>query len=525
MECDGIGIIIKWLVRLRRCVKDVFSTFQEIVESSGSKVFLRTIKSEYTYDEAAAKVDEFNRLLSAQGVESGDTVGLYLDNCPEFIYAFFGAIRGGVRVACINTAMRGKAFDHLVRKAEIDVLLSTDPLLRELGEDFGNERPVLSITPDTTYTHISSGASTSPIQTNAGGQPIPVLLHTSGTTGLPKWCEISHRYLIELGEFIASGFEIAPSDTVFNPLPLYHINPLGYYLFGGLAARATLGMVERFSVSKFWDQVHALDATVVILHMAPKNMILEETTDAEAVGHNIRTMFPADSKFMRRFDIPKMMTGYGSTEAAGLTHVNKFTAEPADLPQGEKLSQIAGSSRKDVSIRIADEDGSPVPQGQRGEILVRPASPGVLFGGYFNSPSNTAEAFEGLWYHSGDLGYIDGNGSLHFTGRLKDSISHKGEFVNIDIVESEIESFDAVEQAILVGIPDDIVGDRIMAVATVNEEVDPSALVEAIEPELPSFMMPEYVRIVEELPRLEGTKKVNRKALRQQGTDGAWHRG
>lgn len=504
---------------------DLFAHFQDQAMDYSQQTFLRLPDEMISYESVAESAHTFGSVFDTLGISDGDVVGIFMENRPEFIYALFGAFYRGALVACINTDMRGEGLAHLVKQAGVDVVVSTDDLLAETGEIF-SEAGVdtnLSVTVGTKYTPISSEMSdiSEPERLEVTSRDSAVLLHTSGTTGLPKWCDISHEYLYRLGEYVSGQFEIAQSDTVFNPLPLYHINPLGYYLFGSLHVGATLGMVEQFSVSQFWDQARMLDATVAILHMAPKDMILDRTTADDAVGHNLRVVFPADREFMHRYDIPKMVTGYGSTEAGGLTHTNKFSSVPSTLPDEEDLSQSAGQSRCDISFRIVDEDGTPVPTETQGEILVRPDRPGVIFDGYYGEPEKTVDAWDGLWYNTGDLGYVDEEGLLHFVGRISDSISHKGQFVNVDLVESVLESHFAVEQVVVVGVPDDVVGERVKACIIPSGEIDPEKLVSDVTPDLPEFMLPEYVEYLDAFPRIEGTEKINRTALREKGTSDA----
>lgn len=504
---------------------DTYSTFETRVEAHGDKPFVRTLEQVHTYDSMATQAETFASRLAAAGLGAEDTVGLYLSNSPDYVAAYLGAARLGVTLACLNTSLRGESLEHLLRTGDVDAVLSTDDLLADVAGAC-READVTA-----TYT-LSEGTDHRSLPAASGAPPDPVapdersvatLLHTSGTTGLPKWCELSHAYLVRLGEFIADGFEMTPSDTVFNPLPLYHVNPLGYYLFGGMTAGATLGMVPRFSVSEFWEQVRALGATVLVLHMAPTDMVLERTTAFDATGHDVRVMFPADETFMQRYGIPKVVTGYGSTEAGGLTHLNKFT-HPPDIPREEDLSQYVGHARRDVEVKLVDEEGYAVPDGTNGEILVRPREPGAIFSGYHGSPETTLDAWDGLWYNTGDIGYRDEDGALHFVKRKDDSITHKGEFVNVDLVELLAESHPAVSNAFVVGEPDDVVGERVKACVLTEDTIDPATLIDHVAGDLPAYMVPEYVDDIEEVPRIDGTEKVDRQALRQRSTDLAWRR-
>lgn len=502
----------------------IYGLFRQRAEANAADTFIRTLDEEISYAEAIEKVDDYAGAFSEYGLSDEDRLGIFLNNCQEFLYALLGSMKCGVPVACINTGMRGDGLEHLISHGELTVLLSDDEHLTHV-ENVDTEVDYLTLSLDSKWTRLPALASsatplTDSERSNPHGTDSAVLLHTSGTTGLPKWCELSHNYFIELGSYVADQFEIAQSDTVFNPLPLYHINPLGYYVMGGISSGATLALVERFSVSQFWEQVKTLAATVVILHMAPKDMVLDRTASEDARGHSIRVMFPADKEFMRRYDIPKMLTGYGSTEAGGLTHTNKFSTVPDELPDTEDLSQYTGYPRRDITFKIVNDRVEGVPQGTRGEILIRPEQPGVIFSRYADS-EKTVDAWDGLWYNTGDFGYVDERGALHYMGRISDSISHKGEFVNVDLVEATLDSHPAVARGVIVGIPDDVVGDRVHAFVKRSDEVSSEELLADIEPELPTYMVPESIEFVEDFPRLEGTEKIQRAKLREQKIDDA----
>jgi len=504
-------------------VVDIYTTFDKRVESHGTREFVRTTDESYTYREMDDMAETFAGGFVEAGLSEGDHLGVLLDNRPKFVGALLGAARQGITVAYLNTSLRGESLEHLLTSADISALLSTDELLLNVGNTCKNADidMVYSLSADSSRAELPDGSI--PEQAAVDARSTAALLHTSGTTGLPKWCELSHAYFISLGDRVADHFEITGIDTVFNPLPLYHVNPLGYYLFGGLSAGAALAMVPAFTVSGFWEQVRRLKATILILHMAPKDMLLNRTVAEDAKGHDVRVMFPADEEFMRRFDIPKVVTGYGSTEAGGLTHFNKFT-HPPELPPGESLSQYVGYSRRDVEVRLVDDQKRRVSRGERGEILVRPDEPGAIFNGYYGAPESTREAWDGLWYNTGDIGYIDEEGALHFVRRKTNSITHKGEFVNIDLIESLLEEHPIINAAFVVGEPDDVVGERVKACVLTDNDFDPASLIEFVEANVPPYMLPEFVDRIDDVPRIEGTEKVDREALRQRDCDQAWRR-
>lgn len=161
---------------------------------------------------------------------------------------------------------------------------------------------------------------------------IATLMYTSGTSGKPKLCAQSHRYLLEIGQYVADTFCLSPADVVYAPLPLFHINPLGYGLMGALCGLSDFATSPRFSASRFWATVAEHHATVLILH-GPRFRSCSRIRPSRA--HTVRALFFANEELLTRFRIPLGITGYGSTEFGGLTHTRlRRHGERLSIPEG-----------------------------------------------------------------------------------------------------------------------------------------------------------------------------------------------
>src|SRR5260370_25240491 len=148
-------------------------------------------------------------------------------------------------------------------------------------------------------------------------------MHTSGTTGLPKFCIQTHDYFRRMAAAMAAALDLTPCDRMLAPLPLFHINPMGYGIVTALLTGADALTVPKFSASRFWPSVVSEQVTVLILHAPPVEILKRATTGADVAGHRVRTMFYADAEFLRRFAIPAAVSGYGSTEAGGGSHLRR----------------------------------------------------------------------------------------------------------------------------------------------------------------------------------------------------------
>jgi acyl-CoA synthetase (AMP-forming)/AMP-acid ligase II len=294
---------------------------------------------------------------------------------------------------------------------------------------------------------------------------------------------------------------ITDKDTVFAPLPLFHINPLGYGVIGGLLAGANILVAERFSATTFWESVKANGVTALILHSPPIEILKRRTTSLSATGHDVRVAFAADPSFLEMFNIPLGVSAYGSTEAGGLSHMWKWRQED-QAAVSEGATHYAGVGRYDMSWRVAEN----------GEILVRDRGGRALFAGYRRSGSlEVARDGEG-WFHSGDMGRVDVWGNLVFIERLSESVRVKGEYVPLTFVEEKLSSVSGLGDFALWRQPDPVAGHEV--VLYVAGPV-PTAGIKEVSQRLPAFMRPVRAFRVAEIPRDSGVGKVRRRLLEE----------
>ncbi len=333
-------------------------------------------------------------------------------------------------------------------------------------------------------------------------QPLDIAgsMHTSGTTGPPKFCAQTHEYFLRLGRFIADSLCLSSADTVFAPLPLFHINPLGYGVVGGLTGHAEVLAAERFSVGGFWPTVRETGVTALILHAPPVELLKRATSPTDAAGHRVRIVFYADEDFLEQFEVPLAVSAYGSTEAGGLCHSWLWrVGERAAIPEG--ISRYGGRVRPDVSWRVDDE----------GEIHVRGERPGVLFSGYQKAAEIDPSVDADGWFATGDLGRVDTAGNLVFIERKAESIRVKGEYVPIGYVEQRFAAVEGIDDVALWRRDSELVDDEI--VLHVVTGAVPLAGIRAVAATLPAFMRPAAVVRLREIPRDSGVGKVRRRQL------------
>ncbi len=445
--------------------------------------------------------------LAAAGLGPGSRAALIGHTCNSYLLTWLALQLAGVEAALVNPSLPDRLLTQMLLTLQPDGVL----WLNRPPEVRSQEAIHLDAT------HVDAGAllrdgsplpaaeaADDPVGQTRRPDDIAGYMHTSGTSGPPKFCAQTHSYYLRLGRFIADGMAISPADTVYAPLPMFHINPLGYGLVGGLTGGADVLAASRFSASGFWPVVQALGVNVVFLHSPPVAILNRTTTAGEAAGHRLRAGFLADETFLNRFHVPLGFGGYGSTEAGGLCHL--WTWRLGDhCPHPEGMARFAGLARPDVDWDLAED----------GEILVRGREAGVLSAGYQTAggliPLESADG----WFHTGDIGRRDEAGRLIFVERRSESIRVKGEYVPVAFVESVFAAIPGLEDSALWRRESRLV-DHEAVLYIASPKPLPLAAIRQQARDLPVFMRPSAVMRVDSLPRGEGVGKVLRRDLASQ---------
>lgn len=438
------------------------------------------------------------RELIRRGLAPGDHVAIIAGNSTEYYLAWLTCQLAGVRPALINPQYPADLLDEMLSRLGPRLIVSD-------GDPDGRDVPVWHVAEVAQLRH-AAVRTVEELDTSAlAGVGVDALstagyMHTSGTLGAPKFCAQSHRYHLRLGRLVADQLALSPRDRVFAPLPMFHVNPLGYGFLGALTGLSDIVSVERFSASSFWPTVHAESITALILHEPPVQILKQRTSREDARGHAVRTMFYADAEFLDEFEVPVGMSCYGSTEAGGLSHVWQWRrGEPCQVAEG--VGRLGGRSRADVDWRLSDED----------EIWVRGREPGVLFSGYLHGDCLDPSLDDEGWFRTGDRGRLDEQGRLVFVERQSESIRVKGEYVPINHVEDAFREIGAFTDLAL-WRREGALNDDEVVLYVVADQV-PLDDIRKVMDDLPAFMRPAMIAQVSQIPRDAGAGKVQRRRL------------
>jgi crotonobetaine/carnitine-CoA ligase len=479
-----------------------------------------------TLDEARRVAASLQRL----GVGLGDPVLCWLPNGPELLRTWFGInLRGAVYVP-VNTAYRGSLLERVVCDSEARVLVAHHALLERLnGIDNGaladvvvvGERPGdLPVRPDlraldeATALLAADGRDWPGPERPLEPWDLQAIMYTSGTTGPSKGVLVSYRQ-----HSSACGVVPAePDDKYLINSPLFH-GGATLPVISMLKVGGSVAIVRGFSTTDFWPVIETTGVNSCTL-MGPMAPFLVRADGPERGRHGLRRVciapFNKDGiAFAERFGV-EVYTAYNSTEmSTPLVAHPGFAAVPG----------ICGRPRPGVEVRIVDEFDRELPDGEAGELIVRTDQPWTMTSGYHRMPEATVAAWRNGWFHTGDAFRRTADGDYVFVDRLKDAIRRRGENVSSVEVEAEALTHPAVARAGAVGVPSEYAEEEILLAVepAAGARIDPRQLVEHLTGRLPYFMVPRYIRVVDELA-MTPSGKVRKDVLRQQGTTGAWDR-
>jgi crotonobetaine/carnitine-CoA ligase len=305
--------------------------------------------------------------------------------------------------------------------------------------------------------------------------------------------------------------EITSDDRIFVTLPLHHNMAQGYGVMAGVVAGAEIFISAGFKRSTFWDEVITSGSTVLPFVGSIVALLAAQGGPADnplRVAYGVPVPPDLHEDFEERFGL-RLIDGYGSTEA---------TIPAWGSVRGDRAIGSSGKIIPEFEVAILDADDNALPPGEIGEIGIRAHEPSSMFKGYFNDPQRTVVALRNFWFHSGDRGRFDDLGNLWFEGRIDDVVRRFGEFISAKEVEDAVLMHDAVELAAAYGIASDVAGQEVMVTAVLKEgrTLSPEDLREHCRTHLPSFALPRFIQIVDELP-MTPTGKIEKHKLRAEG--------
>jgi len=474
---------------------------------------------EVTYRQLNQRANRVANGLRALGVRKGDVVSVYLPNCPDYYYVWFGIVKLGAVFGPVNALFKGDEVRHVLSDSGAVALITSESLLDTINA-IRDGCPALRHVVCLEGERPGATAYTSLIDQPEELEPVEIdrndltsIVYTSGTTGKPKGAMISHWNMVWNTMAASDASPLQPGEGRLGLiLPLFHVNAqvtsLTQFLTGGAVV-----MWERFSPSDFWETVaryrpttfSAVPTMLSILLVSP----VKEGLDLSSLVYVICGAAPLPveifQRFEEKFDL-RIVEGYGLTEGTCVSALNPYWGV-------RKVGSI-GLPIRGQPMKIVDDQMNDVPPGEYGEIVLK--GPNVMQG-YYNNPEATAETIVDGWLRTGDMGYTDEDGYFFIVDRKKDMIIRGGENIYPREIEEVLFTHPQIQEATVIAKPDPIWGEEVLAVvvpvagATLTED----EVKEYCRQRLADYKLPREVRFHTGLPKTL-TGKVQKKVLKEE---------
>ena len=482
----------------------------------------------WSYAQLRQKVRKLAGGFHDQGVGRGDHVAVWMFDSKEAILTFFAINYLGAVFVPLNTAYKGQVLSHVLNVSDAKVIVAHGQLLERLGEgDVAQIEKAIAVG-EYVLPEAINGVDFYGVESTASEPPeldrpiepwdVQSIIFTSGTTGPSKGVLSSYLHI-----FTNAGPEtwhfVTGEDRFLINMPIFHIGGMGV-IFVMLCRGGSIAVMDGFDTEKFWPFVRESKTTAFFLLGVMTTFLLKQEPSDDDKNHDVRLAFMVPltetcTEFYERFGID-VYTIFNMTEIS-----SPIVSEPNPTKRG-----TCGKKREGVDVRLVDENDCEVAPGEIGEMIVRTDRPWGMNSGYYKNPEATAEAWRNGWFHTGDCFRQDDEGYFYFVDRMKDAMRRRGENISSFEVEAEVVAYPSVREAAAYAVPSDLGEDDVMiSVAPVaGKDIDPKDLVEFLGERMPYFMVPRYIRVLDELPKTPSSK-VMKHVLRSEGvTSDSWDR-
>jgi len=469
-------------------------------EEHPDNVAMKHDDAELSYKHLDAAASGVANLLAERGVEAGDRVGIMLPNVPYFPVCYYGVLKLGAVVVPMNVLLKKREVAFYLSDPEAKAVFAWHDFAEaaEAGAEEADSELIL-VKPGEFEELIGSVDHTFDL-VERDDDETAVILYTSGTTGKPKGAELTHSNLAKNVELAGSLFDMNDEAVLLGALPLFHSFGQTCAMNTAVANGATLTLIPRFDPEKALEIIQRDKVTVFqgvpTMYAAMLNHPDREDYDVSSleVCASGGSAMPVEvmKAFEEAFDA-KILEGYGLSETSPVASFNH--------PDKERKPGSIGTPIEGVEMKVVDDDGNEVEQGEPGEIVIRGHN---VMKGYWNRPEENDEAIDSDgWFRTGDMATVDEDGYFFIVDRKKDLIIRGGYNVYPREIEEVIYEHPAVREAAVIGVPHDDLGEEVGAAVALKdgEEVSEDELRDYVKENVAAYKYPRKVWFVDELPK------------------------
>ena len=458
-----------------------------------------------SFREVNETISAIGQKLIETGIERGSSIAIAAPNSPASCLMFMAIVSSGFVAVPLNLVAGSTILAYTIEHSEAKFIFVADDcrdLIASAVAQQNNSVKLVKLDPVR-----GPDLAALPLEVNdlkledikSKANDIALLMYTSGTTGKPKGVMLSHANLLAAGRFISTGHEIDGNDSGLCVLPIYHINGMCVTVMGTIVSASTLVIPHKFSVNSFWKIIAKFKCSWFSAVPTQFSYILnyeEVPEDLSSLRFARSASAPLSpdihKKFEKRFNIPII-------ETMGLTETgSQITTNP--MPPGQRKIGSPGKAYGN-QIMIGDDQYKALPAGETGEILVKGDN---VMQGYFKQPEETHKTILGNgWLRTGDLGYLDNDGYVFVSGRIKELIIKGGENIAPREIDEALLTHPGILEAAAFAVPCKDYGERVEACVCLKEKVsvELAELISHCESQIGKFKSPDNIHIVADLPK------------------------
>jgi long-chain acyl-CoA synthetase len=475
-----------------------------------ARVALRMDDAVLTYGEFRDAARRVAGSLQARGVSPGDRVGLVLPNVISFPVVFYGALLAGAAVVPMNPLLKAREVEYYLRDSGAKVVVALTASAEPVAEAAGTVG-IEAVTVGPAMPEELLDAEPVEGAVDRADDDLAVILYTSGTTGQPKGAELTHANMSRNARTTAETLtENTPDDVIMGCLPLFHVFGLTCGLNTAVLKGSMLTLIPRFDGGKALSVVERDEVTIFEGVPTMFAGMLHSDAAGDADVSSLRLCVSGGSampvEIMRAFEEKFgciILEGYGLSETSPVASFNH--------PHAERKPGSIGTPIAGVEMRLVDDDGKDVAQGEVGEIAIRGEN---VMKGYWQRPEETAKAIPDEWFRTGDLARQDEDGYFFIVDRKKEMIIRGGYNVYPREIEEALYEHPAVAEAACIGIAHPELGEEVGAAVALKPgaSAEPDELRNFVKERVAAYKYPRHVWLVDALPK-GPTGKILRRAV------------